>query len=43
MKGHNIFIKKLDFACHLDNVIRPNPNKMYDVVTQIHLSAVSMG
>ena len=26
------FIQKSDFACHLGNIIGPNPNKLYDVV-----------
>ena len=31
--NHNdFFIKKSDFACHLGNVIGPNPHKLYDLV-----------
>ena len=31
--NHNdFFIKKSDFACHLGNVIGPNPDKLYDLV-----------
>ena len=29
---NDFFIKKSDFACHLGNVIGPNPNKLYDLV-----------